>query len=60
MEKVKDQLSDDIDLLKSLLAEQALKLDAAVSQKEQLLAHNEQLWLSLAKAVCDKSSIACW
>ena len=43
MKKATDQLPDDVNLLKSLLAEQALKLDQAATQKEQLLAHNEQL-----------------
>jgi len=43
MEKASDQLPDDVDLLKSLLAEQAVKLDEAATQKQQLLARNEQL-----------------
>jgi transposase len=43
MEKAPDQLPDDVDLLKSLLADQALKLDEAATHKEQLLARNEQL-----------------
>ncbi len=43
MEKVSHQLPDDVDLLKSLLADQAIKLDEATTQKQQLLARNEQL-----------------
>ena len=43
MEKALDQLPDDVDLLKSLLADQALKLDEAAAHKERLLARNEQL-----------------
>jgi hypothetical protein len=43
MEKASDQLPDDVDLLKSLLAEQAVKLDEAATQKQQLLARNELL-----------------
>jgi len=43
MEKVLDQLPDDVDLLKSLLAGQTLKLDQAAAHKERLLARNEQL-----------------
>ena len=43
MEKAPNQLPDDIDLLKSLLADQAIKLDKAAAHKEQLLARNEQL-----------------
>ena len=43
MEKAQKQLPDEVDLLKSLLAEQAIKLDQAATQKRQLLARNEQL-----------------
>ena len=43
MEKALNQLPDDVDLLKSLLADQAIKLDEAATQKQQLLARNEQL-----------------
>lgn len=43
MEKASDQLPDDVDLLKSLLAEQALKLDDAAIDKKRLLTRNEQL-----------------
>ena len=43
MEKALDQLPDDVDLLKSLLAEQALKLNEAAAHEERLLARNEQL-----------------
>jgi transposase len=43
MEKAQKQLPNDIDLLKSLLADQAIKLDEAATQKQQLLARNEQL-----------------
>ena len=43
MEEASNQLPDDIDLLKSLLVEQAIKLDKASTQKQQLLARNEQL-----------------
>ncbi len=43
MEKASNQLPDDVDLLKSLLADQAIKLDQAATQKRQLLARNEQL-----------------
>jgi transposase len=43
MEKAPNQLPDDVDLLKSLLADQAVKLDEATAHKEQLLACNEQL-----------------
>ena len=43
MEKALKQLPDDIDLLKSLLADQAIKLDEAATQKQQLLARNQHL-----------------
>jgi len=43
MEKATDQLPDDVDLLKSLIADQAIKLNEAVAHEEQLLARNEQL-----------------
>ncbi len=43
MEKVENQLPNDVDLLKSLLADQAIKLNEAATQKQQLLARNEQL-----------------
>lgn len=43
MEKAQKQLPDDIDLLKSLLADQATKLDQAAAQKQQLIARNQQL-----------------
>ena len=43
MEKAQKQLPDDIDLLKSLLADQAIKLDEAATQKQQLIARNQQL-----------------
>jgi len=43
MEKAQKQLPDDIDLLKSLLADQAIQLNEAATQKQQLLARNEQL-----------------
>jgi len=43
MEKAPNQLPDEVDLLKSLLADQAIKLDQAAAQKQQLLARNEQL-----------------
>jgi transposase len=43
MEKALDQLPDDVDLLKSLLADQALKLDESETQKQRLLARNQQL-----------------
>jgi len=43
MEEASNQLPDDMDLLKSLLAEQAMKLDEAANLKQQLLAHNERL-----------------
>jgi len=43
MEEAPNQLPDDIDLLKLLLADQAIKLDEAAIDKERLLARNEQL-----------------
>jgi len=43
MEEAPNQLPDDVDLLKSLLAVQAIKLSEAATQKQQLLARNEQL-----------------
>jgi len=43
MEKASNQLLDDVDLLKSLLADQAIKLNEAAAHEEQLLARNEQL-----------------
>ena len=43
MEEAPNQLPDDVDLLKSLLADQAIKLNEAATQKQQLLARNEQL-----------------
>ena len=43
MEKAQKQLPDDIDLLKSMLADQAIKLDEAATQKQQLIARNQQL-----------------
>ena len=43
MKEAPNQLPDDVDLLKSLLADQAIKLNEAATQKQQLLARNEQL-----------------
>ena len=43
MEEAPNQLPDDVDLLKSLLADQDIKLNEAATQKQQLLARNEQL-----------------
>jgi len=43
MEKALNELSDDVDLLKSLLADQALKLDESEAHKQRLLARNQQL-----------------
>jgi transposase len=43
MEKALKPLPDDLDLFKSLLAEQAIKLDQVATQKQQLLARNQQL-----------------
>ena len=43
MEKALNQLPDDVDLLKSMLADQAVKLDEAATYKQRLLARNEQL-----------------
>ena len=43
MEEVPNQLPDDVDLLKSLLADQAVKLNEAAAHKERLLARNQQL-----------------
>ena len=43
MEKALNQLPDDVVLLKSLLTDQAIKLDEAVSHKIRLLARNELL-----------------
>jgi transposase len=43
MKKASNQLPDDIDLLKSLLADQAIELNEAAADKEQLLARNDQL-----------------
>ena len=41
MEKALNQLPDDVDLLKSMLADQAVKLDKAATYKQRLLARNE-------------------
>ena len=43
MEKALNQLPDDVDLLKSLLADQALRLDESEAHKQRLLARNQQL-----------------
>jgi transposase len=43
MEKASNQLPDDVELLKSLLADQALKLDESEAHKQRLLARNQQL-----------------
>jgi len=43
MEKAQKQLPDDIDLLKSLLADQAIKLNETATQKQQLCARNKHL-----------------
>jgi transposase len=43
MEEASNQLPDDVDLLKSLLADQALKLDESEAHKQRLLARNQQL-----------------
>ena len=43
METALNQLPDDVDLLKSLLTDQAIKLDEAATHKIRLLARNELL-----------------
>jgi len=44
MERTLNQLPDDVVSLKSLLADQAIKLDEAVTRKQRLLVRNEQLF----------------
>jgi len=43
MEEAPDQLPDDVDLLKSLLVDQAIKLDEAAAHKQQLRTRNKHL-----------------
>ena len=44
MERTLNQLPDDVVSLKSLLADQAIKLDEAVTHKQRLLVRNERLF----------------
>ena len=47
MEIALNQLPNDVDLLKSLLADQATKLSETAAHEERLLARNEQLELRI-------------